>query len=327
MKITKKYLITIPLLFLLLCPLQAKEPDSLEYALSFYPLHIDNQWDYYHDGHGLIPPVKSYKIFQVTGDTLIQGQTYQIIHQRRWYEEFWVDPGVWVFTYELYTYERVDSATANVYAWAARFDSPREVLIDSLLADEPTELPAYRMIYNSHYDYDIMVNDELLTDLVHIENADLFGTEHQVRTFIQDGLNMLGYKLADGLGIVALHLGGGGFNSRLVYARINGEEFGERIFTNLDEPKTRPLTVNLHPNYPNPFNPSTTLRYDLDEPGTVRLEVYDLTGRRVALLVDGPAPAGRHTAVFNAAGLASGFYIARLTAGGTVQHRKMLLVR
>jgi len=307
--------------------LQAQPADSLEYALSFYPIQIGNQWDYYDDGNRLLPPEKTYIKIQVTGDTLIHGQTYQIMHQRRWHERFWVDPGVWVFARELYTYERVDSSTANVYAWAAHFDSPREVLIDSLLVGEPeSEIPAYRMIYTQHSDYNVMVK-EFPTILHYIEPSDFFGQAHVVRTFGQDGLNWLGYGLGNRLGIVSFYFGGAGSGSKLVYARINGEEFGERIFTNLDEPDTRPVAIRLHPNYPNPFNPSTNLRYDLDEPGPMRLEVFDLTGRRVALLSDGPASAGRHTAEFNATGLSSGIYIARLTAGGTVQHRKMLLVR
>jgi hypothetical protein len=88
-----------------------------------------------------------------------------------------------------------------------------------------------------------------------------------------------------------------------------------------------PAMVQLEQNYPNPFNPETLIRIGLPEAGPVRLEVFDLTGRRVAVLADAEMPAGMHTLRFNAAGLASGFYIARLTAGGTVQHRKMLLVR
>lgn len=88
-----------------------------------------------------------------------------------------------------------------------------------------------------------------------------------------------------------------------------------------------PAMVQLEQNYPNPFNPETRISFGLPEAGPVRLEVFDLTGRRVAVLADAEMPAGMHTLRFNAAGLASGFYIARLTAGGTVQHRKMLLVR
>lgn len=86
-------------------------------------------------------------------------------------------------------------------------------------------------------------------------------------------------------------------------------------------------TVALDQNYPNPFNPTTTIGYTLPEAGPVLLEVYDLTGRRLATLVDGTMPAGTHTVAFEADGLASGLYFYKLQAGGTIQTRRMVLVR
>lgn len=88
-----------------------------------------------------------------------------------------------------------------------------------------------------------------------------------------------------------------------------------------------PETYALMQNYPNPFNPETTLRYQLAESGNVKLEVYDVLGRKVATLVDGRQEAGRYAIKFNAAayGLASGIYFYRLQAGTFVETKKMLL--
>ena len=94
-----KNLIALPLLFLLLCPLRAQEPDSLEYALSFYPIQIGNQWDYYYPGGFEPPPTKYYINVHVVSDTLIHDNTYMILHHRRWIEEHWIDPGVWKLNY------------------------------------------------------------------------------------------------------------------------------------------------------------------------------------------------------------------------------------
>jgi hypothetical protein len=79
--------------------------------------------------------------------------------------------------------------------------------------------------------------------------------------------------------------------------------------------------------YPNPFNPSTVIRYELPEAGNVRLSVYDMTGRRVADLVNGPVQAGSHTAGFDGSRLASGVYVYRLQSGGQVLSGKMMLVK
>ena len=88
-----------------------------------------------------------------------------------------------------------------------------------------------------------------------------------------------------------------------------------------------PLATALGPNTPNPFRGQTTILFTLDAPGAVRLEILDVTGRRVALLVDETRPAGQHAAVFDARGLASGVYLCRLRAGATVAARPLLLVR
>jgi hypothetical protein len=73
-----------------------------------------------------------------------------------------------------------------------------------------------------------------------------------------------------------------------------------------------PPTFAMHHNYPNPFNPSTQIRYDLPDAGFVSLVVYDVLGRKVADLVNGIREAGYYSAIWNAANAASGVYIARL---------------
>ena len=83
----------------------------------------------------------------------------------------------------------------------------------------------------------------------------------------------------------------------------------------------------LGQNYPNPFNPSTTISYALAQPGHVSLVVWSIGGSRVATLVDGIQPAGRHQARFSPEGLASGVYFYTLRQGSLVRTGKMLYVR
>jgi hypothetical protein len=94
-----------------------------------------------------------------------------------------------------------------------------------------------------------------------------------------------------------------------------------------DDQLAFPDRVRLHQNYPNPFNPVTSLRFEIDEPGRVQLDVFDLQGRPVRTLINQYMNAGTHHATFNASGLASGVYVARLAAGGTVHYQRMLLIK
>jgi hypothetical protein len=89
----------------------------------------------------------------------------------------------------------------------------------------------------------------------------------------------------------------------------------------------RPESISLSQNYPNPFNPGTMIRYDLPVASEVRLEVFDLLGRKVATLENGLVQSGTHEVYFNASGLSSGIYIYRLHAGQQVLTRQMVLVK
>lgn len=94
-----------------------------------------------------------------------------------------------------------------------------------------------------------------------------------------------------------------------------------------------PLSAQLLPNFPNPFNPVTTLSYSLTAPARVKLSVVDLLGREVAILVNRIRPAGNHTVKFSAKNLATGIYFARLEINSIhsscrlKQIRKMVFIR
>ena len=83
----------------------------------------------------------------------------------------------------------------------------------------------------------------------------------------------------------------------------------------------------LEGNYPNPFNPTTTIHFSLPRHVYVMLKVYDALGREVATLVDGEVNSGKHSLVFDAKNLASGIYFYRLQAAGFVETRKLILLR
>lgn len=92
----------------------------------------------------------------------------------------------------------------------------------------------------------------------------------------------------------------------------------------------RPNAFELFQNYPNPFNPVTCIEYRISNTEQVTLRVYDVLGREVAVLVNERKAPGNYTVQFNArltTGLASGVYFGRLTAGGYIESRKMVLMK
>ena len=100
------------------------------------------------------------------------------------------------------------------------------------------------------------------------------------------------------------------------------------LTSNEDEIIETPTTVSLKQNYPNPFNPSTTISYTLYSSTNVNLNVYDITGRKVATLVNGRQTAGAQEVRFDASSLASGVYIYRLeTVTGASLTKKMVLIK
>ncbi|MFH1844046.1 MAG: FlgD immunoglobulin-like domain containing protein, partial [bacterium] len=102
--------------------------------------------------------------------------------------------------------------------------------------------------------------------------------------------------------------------------------------TGVDGPLLRPVVFRLHACYPNPFNPLTTIRFDLPRAEQVELTVYDLGGRLVRTVVDESLPVGFHEAVWDGRDnhgriTASGVYLYRIEAGDFRQSRRMLLLK
>jgi hypothetical protein len=127
----------------------------------------------------------------------------------------------------------------------------------------------------------------------------------------------------------------------LVYS-LDGLSFSGR-FLEVDGPivtiemataKGQPATINLVPvtfelgqNFPNPFNPTTQIEFNLPEAAQVNLTVFNVRGQKVTTLVDGYLDAGPHTVTWDAGDNASGMYFYRLQAGDFVQSKKMLLLK
>ncbi len=181
-------------------------------------------------------------------------------------------------------------------------------------------------------DVDIVMGEHNLaaptaSELLVYENLNGFGAawrQHPVYTGDEhhDGVRLFDIEGDGDLDIVSI-----GFTHRRLLVYENLASTGQVSAVPDPDRPPRPARLTLLANYPNPFNPLTTIRYELPVATRVSLAVYDIRGRLVAELVDGDQVAGRHEVTFAPRGLASGVYLAHLRAGGQVRTVRMLLLK
>ncbi|MTI88207.1 MAG: T9SS type A sorting domain-containing protein [Balneolaceae bacterium] len=116
-------------------------------------------------------------------------------------------------------------------------------------------------------------------------------------------------------------------DSLVIYLDIETGEILHQITTSSEGETAIPHSVQLKQNFPNPFNPSTTIPFELSKTANVQIKVYNLLGQQISTLVDGKYPAGNHIVKWDAQNLASGVYIYRLKTEGSIQTRKLVLLK
>lgn len=117
------------------------------------------------------------------------------------------------------------------------------------------------------------------------------------------------------------HFGYYGFWQEILGQEVGIEDRTANTASNL------PKVFSLSQNHPNPFNPTTQIKYALPKDCWVKLEVYNILGQEVATLLDGDQKAGYNIVRWDAGSLSSGVYFCRLQAGGFVQAKKMVLLK
>ena len=118
---------------------------------------------------------------------------------------------------------------------------------------------------------------------------------------------------------------GGAGNFPTVF--IDNIYFTNQLGTDIENDTHAPESFTLSQNFPNPFNPSTNISYNVPNAADVTLEVFTIHGQKVVTLVSAFQSAGQHTVTFDASSLASGMYMYRLTAGSKSMVRKMTLIK
>jgi hypothetical protein len=101
----------------------------------------------------------------------------------------------------------------------------------------------------------------------------------------------------------------------------------EELSVDVEDPFVHPSAHTLLPAWPNPFNPSTAIAFELSTADRVTISVFDMLGKRVAMLLDADLPARRHEVTFDASALPSGLYLVRMQTPATVQSRVVTLIK
>lgn len=120
-------------------------------------------------------------------------------------------------------------------------------------------------------------------------------------------------------------------NDSVIWAKVS--HFSDIVgapkanLTSVNSENNIPTVYSLEQNFPNPFNPSTNITFNLPERSNVELKVYNILGKEVASLFKGVKEAGSHTVQFDASKLNSGVYIYELKTGKFTQSRKMMLIK
>lgn len=285
------------------------QPDS---ALAYYPLSVGNAWQYKRTTDYLGDRTGWYSWVRATNDTIMpNGRKYVRL------EGALSDDGGY---YPLWIFQRVDSTTANVYEWHEFFPAGyRECLAESLCASQYDYFPgAHCTSYPGHC---------LSFDTTTILSQSTLSKEFAVNIIPSPR-----YILAKGFGLIQKQtfregeVGYYTYTAELVHARINGREFGQPVSVE-DHLSQAPRAYHLEQNFPNPWNPSTTIRYSLLQRSGVSLAVYNTLGQQVATLVKEEQEAGFHEVKFDASGLSSGVYFYQIQAGSFFDTKKLLLLR
>jgi hypothetical protein len=298
-RLTRVYWIAKAILFLLL----SRTPGALaqvDTTHTFYPMGKGNVWVYRDFSYFASEATDTISAI-ILGDTTMQGRSYTAT---RWLSYRYQNSSV--------NYERFDS-TGDVYRFDTYYGAPQ--LLYRL--SDTSRTVWHRGNWNVRFDsstYRVVFGRRVRVLFVNFYSSlDSAFAHSPTQEQLAEGLGLIGVGWPEGSSRI------------LIGARINGATYG--IIDDVDAQSTEvPGSFELLPNFPNPFNPSTTIKYRLPVRSLVDLKIFDLLGRETAALAHGWKDAGYHQSTWNAY-VPSGIYFYRLQAGEFVETKKMVLIK
>lgn len=270
------------------------------FCQSFYPLQIGNRWDYkvniidWLSGYG----TSYFQTVKVVKDSIFpNGNRYFILNG---------DDFIW---------SRV-----------VRTDSQFIYYLDQY---NLTDVPFYKLsgqigdtTYMNYYRYHY-------TTLESRDTISLFNHPTSINQYRLDGLTVQEVKLSDKFGPIS-SVDFGCVGSTYTYHTLLGCIIGDSIYGNIlgvQDLEPNPNQFSLLQNFPNPFNPLTTIQFTLPHSGFVTLTIYSLLGEEIATILSQNLAAGKYSAKWNAIDIPSGVYFYCLKAGSFTETKKIVLIK
>ncbi len=277
-----------------------------------FPLEVNNRWDFAAgEWNGQGPGKSDTLTFRIFADTVMSnGYRYYRISPEYWFHDFMRADSAGIYCYD----------TVNKKEWLFyKYDLE----------------PAYNSYPNAEHlsiSYQRNINDT--SNYIQIYKwADykifLFGDSVNVYSyFYNTGLDDSRFiEISPQYGFIGIDQSDffGHYNLFLIGCSLSGKIYGELTSTGKDNLPLKGFA--LYQNYSNPFNPTTTIKYQIPKPGLVQLKVYDVLGREVTTLVNEEKSSGNYEVIFNGSKLASGVYYYQLKTGEYISTKKMILMK
>ena len=290
------------------------QSDSI--LLEYYPLQIGNRWEYEDKFEDFQKDTTLFRYFslEVVSDTIMPNQkSYQVLLKKSIPD---------TLPHE-YFYERIDSTSLNIYRYDINDDlhNSDEFFIDSLRLI----MTGGEFIGASRYNH-------IIAGINYLGSSEdtVLGYPTTLQHFHANDIVLIygfEYWFAKDLGLVQGLLRETLWRNpiNLIYAKIKGNFYGNPVSVKL--PAFEPIGFRLYQNFPNPFNPSTTIQYELSTSGEVELSLYNILGKKVRTLVKGFQTTGIHKIEFQARDLSSGVYIYEISSANFVERKKLLLLK
>lgn len=268
---------------------------TIDSLAQYHPLQNGNKWVY----RTIRPPISGFQTAdtffvtrEIVKDTLINGLRFRIVIETG---------GFFSGRYA----ERFDSVTGNFYSGSKLYDS-------TMLNSRNTYFDVFKMIYEGSQSNIILgipiTERHLRANSVGAQQAWIYGF----------GIGLVSYRFSDILPDRAEY-------KTLVYAKIGGKEYGSIL--SVEQKKEIPHQYHLDQNFPNPFNPSTTISFSLPSRSFVSLKIFDVMGREITTVVNEDLVPGVYSKQWNATGFPSGVYFYRLRTGTYTETKRLILLR